>query len=189
MLTIEELSMKYDSILKALNKLGFDSAILFKGFCAAEKHNLYFLVFDQYTLDDEPAPQTSRRLFLRDELFKVLNAECLISTEDSMEEYFQNKLNEKNSVMLYSKLDSSIFLDQLVNVFGFKWIFNNKLKYWTISPEEEERADQAYQQEMNLLKRKDEVESDNENNNSEWQPNFNEEVVWEETTPDFSPSL
>jgi len=112
---------QYESVLKLIKQAGFGEAIIFKGFCDNEEHNLNLLIKDLPKSDSHAMPLTRRITQLNEGLTKLLNCTVTISTHRSMDSYYLQKLDKTNSVKL---LDADATIIQLEKVFGKDWKFN-----------------------------------------------------------------
>ncbi|OGT22299.1 MAG: hypothetical protein A3C55_01655 [Gammaproteobacteria bacterium RIFCSPHIGHO2_02_FULL_42_13] len=124
--TVKDLIGEYGVITAILQRHGFNSATLFKGFGDEEK-NLNLLVRDSFTEDSEPSSQMIRLHKVAIELAGVLPCTIVVTEAEKMDRYYMSKLDEMNSVQLLEPhLEEERVFAQLTKRFGVNWEFNVK---------------------------------------------------------------
>jgi hypothetical protein len=84
MATLKNVIENINLITKAIKTFGFNSAILFKGFCE-EEHNFNLVVTDQ---DSQEVPSEIRSLKLEDNLTKLLKCKVIVTTKNQMDDFY-----------------------------------------------------------------------------------------------------
>lgn len=126
MCDINDFWKNYQDIYLLIESQGFYNAKIFKGFSKNEEHNLNILVYDIYedNHEKESEPRVIRKLFLKDNLIKLLNCKIVISTEDQILVHYLKKVNNGESIIL----SKDLLFETLEKAFGKNWKFNQYIK-------------------------------------------------------------